>query len=81
MIFWRAFDPYAKWRVVVSTGAKICGRRLLETVEHLYPNLLISFRPDLSLVEHYAIDLIDFFSDLVDPSGIEPLTSCMPCRR
>ena len=37
---------------------------------HIYCNLLISFRPDLPLVGHIAIDFIDFFSDLVDPSGL-----------
>ena len=39
-------------------------------MEHFYSNLLISFRPDLPPVEHPAIDFIDFFSGLVDPSGI-----------
>jgi hypothetical protein len=39
-------------------------------VEHLYRNLLILLRRNLPLVEHPTIDFVDFFSELVDPSGL-----------
>ena len=57
------------------------GAFLSWSVGHLGHNLLILFRRILTSVGHPTIDFIDFFSEMVDPSGIEPLTSCMPCRR